>query len=331
VPIIDHRSPPLVLIAGPTGVGKSALAVDLAAELGGEIISADSRQVYRGLAIGTAAPTPEERARVPHHLVQFLAPDEPFSAAMFVDAAERALAEIDGRGRSAFLVGGSHHYLQALFEGLELPRVAPDPEWRAELEREAAEVGPEAIHRRLAALDPVSGAAIPAANLRRVIRALEVIRATGRPFSDIGRRRGAARPGLRLALTMPREQLYMRIDARIDAMLRGGWLDEVQALLETGYSPNLPALTSTGYRELIRHLRGEIELDEAAQLVKYSTHAFVRRQYAWLRRFPGLEWFEQGPDLLERARRRVAEYLTDGRVRRPAGGSDPQLAREDPG
>jgi tRNA dimethylallyltransferase len=130
---------------------------------------------------------------------------------------------------------------------------------------------------------------------------------------------------------MPREQLYARIDDRIDAMLRGGWLDEVRALLQAGYSPELPALTSTGYRELIRHLRGEIGLDEAAQLVKYSTHAFVRRQYAWLRRFPGLEWFEQGPDLLARARQRVVEYLTEGQASRPDSARDPHLAREDLG
>jgi tRNA dimethylallyltransferase len=306
---IEHRDPPIVLIAGPTGAGKSALAVELAVERDGEIVSADSRQIYRGLAIGTAAPTPAELARVPHHLVQFLAPDQPFSAAMFVDAAELALAQIGQRGHIAFVVGGSHHYVQALLEGLELPRVPPDPIWRAELEREAAVAGPAVLHARLAALDPAAADAIPPTNLRRVIRALEVVRAVGRPFSEIGRRRGAARPALRLALTMPRERLYARIDARVDAMLGNGWLDEVRALLLAGYSPTLPALTSTGYRELLRHLRGEIQLDEAARLVKYSTHAFVRRQYAWLRRLPDLVWLEQGPGLLGQARQLVDDYL----------------------
>jgi tRNA dimethylallyltransferase len=161
----------------------------------------------------------------------------------------------------------------------------------------------------LSRLDPSAAASIPPANVRRVIRALEVIERTGRAFSEIGRRSGQARPALRLALTAPRPRLYARLDARVDDMLRRGWLDEVRALLASGYSPDLPALTSTGYRELIRHLRGELELDEAVRLVKYSTHAYVRRQYAWLRRDPWLEWLELGPELAQTALMRVSAYL----------------------
>lgn len=309
-PMPPPAEPPIVLVAGPTGVGKSALALDLAERLGGEIISADSRQVYRGMAIGTAQPTPAELDRVPHDLIGFLAPDRPFSAAQFVDAAERALACIADRGRIALLVGGTHHYVQALLDRLDLPRVEPRWELRRELAAQAAADGAAALHARLAVLDRAAAAEIQPANVRRTIRALEVIAATGRPFSALSRRRGRPRDALRLALTMPRAELYARQDARVEAMLTAGWLDEIRALLAAGYAPGLPALTSTGYRELIRYLRGEIRLDEAIGLVKYSTHAYTRRQYAWLRRDPRIEWLEHGPDVVERAIARVGAYLT---------------------
>ena len=313
---VGGDEPPIVLIAGPTGVGKSALALELAERLGGEIVSVDSRQIYRGMAIGTAQPTPEELARVPHHLVGFLAPDEVFSAAQFVDAAEGALRGISERGRIAFLVGGTHHYVQALLDRLELPRVKPRWEFRRELERVAEGQGAGALHARLAALDPQAAGEIAVSNPRRIIRALEVIDATGRPFSEMGRRRGNPRGALRLALTMPREKLYARQDERVEAMVAAGWLDEIRALLEAGYHPGLPALTSTGYRELIRHLQGEITLDEAIRLVKYSTHAYTRRQYAWLRRDPRIEWVEHGVELLERTLARVGKYLAASREER---------------
>jgi tRNA dimethylallyltransferase len=304
-----ERDPPIVLIAGPTGVGKSALAIALAERFGGEIISADSRQVYRGLEIGTAQPSAEDRARVEHYLVAFLPPDQPFSAAMFVDHAEQALAEIANRGRVAFLVGGTHHYVRALLDRLQLPRVPPRWKVREELERLGREGRAQELHGRLARLDPAAAESIPASNVRRVVRALEVIEATDRPFSEIGRQQGKRREALRLALTMPRAQLYERVDARIDDMLARGWLDEVRELVAAGYSPRLPALTSTGYRELIRHVQGELPLDEAVRRVKYSTHAYVRRQYAWLRRDPLLEWLEQWPKLVETAEARVEAYL----------------------
>jgi tRNA dimethylallyltransferase len=226
--------------------------------------------------------------------------------AEFVDAAEGILASIAERGSSAFLVGGTHHYVQALLDRLNLPRVPPGWENRERLE---AQLTASQLHQRLAQLDPAAARAIPQENVRRVVRALEVIDTTGRPFSEVGRRRGTPRPALRLALTMPRDQLYARVDARVDDMLRRGWLDEIRTLLDAGYSPSLPALTSTGYRELIAHLRGELPLGEAVRRVKYATHAYIRRQYAWLRRDPRLEWLEQGPDLTRQARSRVSAYL----------------------
>ena len=309
--------PPIVLVAGPTGVGKSALAVSLAEAVGGEIISADSRQIYRGLEIGTAQPSVSELGRVRHHVVGFLDPDQTFSAAEFVDLAERALGAIAERGRVAFVVGGTHHYVQALLDRLALPRVAPRWQARQALEQTARELGARALHARLAQLDPVAAAAIPASNVRRVIRALEVVEATGIPFSQLGRRRGAPRAALRLALTMPRDELYRRVDQRIDDMVRRGWLDEVRGLLASGVPPQAPALTSTGYRELLRHLEGELSLEEAQRLTKYATHAYIRRQYAWLRRDPRLVWLEQEPTLFPRALNLVQSYLDNQSL--PAG------------
>ena len=309
------EDPPIIAVLGPTGVGKSALALDLALALGGEIVSADSRQVYRGLEIGTAQPSQGEQARVSHHLIGCLAPEQPFSVADFVDGANQALAGIADRGRVALVVGGTYHYVQALLDGLLLPRVEPRPAFRRSLEALAASQGLAKVHRQLAERDPVAAAEIPPANLRRVIRALEVIEATGRPFSEVGRRMGPARAALRLAVTMPRAELYERVDARVDEMLRRGWLEEIRRLLEAGLSPTLPAVTSTGYRELILHLRGELPLDEAVRLVKYSTHAYIRRQYAWLRRDTRLVWLDQGPELVSRALALAREYLAS---RRPA-------------
>jgi tRNA dimethylallyltransferase len=229
---------------------------------------------------------------------------------MFVHHAERALAEIAARGRVAFLVGGTHHYVRALLDRFEVPSVAPRWQVREELEQLGREGRAAELHARLSRVDPAAAASIPMANVRRVVRALEVFEATGQAFSEVGRRRGQPRQALRLAVTMPREQLYARIDARIDHMLQHGWLDEVRGLLASGHSTSLPALTSTGYRELIRHLQGETSLDEAVRQVKYSTHAYVRRQYAWLRRDADLEWLEQGPDLYDKVKAQVEAYLS---------------------
>jgi tRNA dimethylallyltransferase len=301
------------VITGPTAVGKSALALALAEEIDAEIISADSRQIYRFMDIGTAKPTLEERRRVPHHLVDFVDPGHVYSVAEFQDDAERALAEVERRGKVALLVGGSVHYLQAVVDRLEVPRVPPQPDLRRELETFAATYGAEALHRRLQECDPAAAAAISASNVRRVVRALEVFLVTGRPFSQVGRRRRESRPALLLALTADRSELYTRIDRRVDDMIARGWLDEVQRLLDMGYSLTLPSMTSSGYRELAAHLRGELSLVEAVARTKFSTHAFARRQYVWLRKDPRLEWFAIGPQLLDHVRRRVEAYLRERR------------------
>jgi len=304
-----HPELPIVVLAGPTGVGKSGLGLDLAERFGFEIVSADSRQIYRQLAIGTAKPTPAERARASHHLVDYVDIDEPYSVARFREDGDIALAEIAARGTGALVVGGTQHYVQALVDRIEPPQVPPDPELRARLEREAAESGADALHARLAAVDPASASTIPATNVRRVIRALEVTEVTGRPFSEVSRRRGDPLPALRLALTMPRDALYARADGRVDAMLAAGWLDEIRAVLAAGYDPSLPALSSTGYRELTGALLGTSTVADAIQRVKWATHAYIRRQYMWLRRHGGYRWIEQGPGALDEAAAAMESFL----------------------
>ncbi len=303
------REPPLVVLTGPTAVGKSALALELAERFGGEILSADSRQVYRYLDIGTAKPTAAERARVPHHLLDRVGPDEPVSVADYQAAADAALADVGRRGRVALLVGGSPHYVQAVVDRLALPRVAPRPELRATLEALAAREGPLAVWERLRALDAAAAERADRYNVRRLIRAIEVVTVTGEPLAVAMRRRGPERPALHLALTAPRAELYARIDARIEAMLAAGWLAEVEGLLARGYAPTLPSLSATGYRELIEVARGELALAAAVTLIRHRTHAFARRQYTWLRRDPRLEWHAVGDDLAARVGERVARYL----------------------
>jgi tRNA dimethylallyltransferase len=300
--------PPLIVITGPTGVGKSALALALAERFDAEIVSADSRQVYRHLNIGTAKPTAAERARVPHHLLDLVDPDQSYSVADYQAAADAVLADIAGRGRLPLLVGGSPHYLQAVVDRLEFPAVEPRPALRQELEALAATRGVSAVFARLQAVDPLAAARVDRANLRRLIRAVEVAEGGAVPRLA-NRRRGPERPALHLALTGARAALYARIDARIEAMLAGGWLAEVEGLLARGYAPTLPSLSATGYRELIQVLRGELALAEAVERMRYRTHAFARRQYTWLRRDGRLEWYEQAADLEQQIAARIASYL----------------------
>ncbi len=304
----------MIVLCGPTAVGKSALALRLAERFGAAIVSADSRQVYRGMEIGTAAPTADELARVPHYMVGYLDPSDPYDVATYQRDADACLAKLAERGMPTLLVGGSYHYVQAVIERLSLPSVPPHPQIRFALEAAAAKIGASGLHARLAALDPDAAEDILPANLRRTIRALEVIEVTGRRFSEQSRERGPARPCLRLALTCERADLYRRIDNRVDEMLRNGWPEEVRALLNRGLSVDLPAMSASGYRELVAYLSGEMGLEQAAQLVKFSTHAFARRQYAWLRRDAKLHWLSRGPEMEPAAEMLVRDYLALGAV-----------------
>ncbi len=309
-----EAKPPLVALVGPTAVGKTELSLQLAERLNAEIISADSRLFYRGMDIGTAKPTAEERARVPHHLIDVADPDDAWSLTRFQRAAARTIAQIHARGRLPLLVGGSGQYVRAVTEGWQPPAVQPDPRLRAVLEEMAqarGDGGPYWLHEALARLDPAAAERIDPRNLRRTVRALEVILASGRPFSAQRRRVPVPWRVLVIGLTRPRPELYARVDARIEAMFAAGLLDEVSALLAAGYAPDLPAMSSIGYRECVAVLRGELTVAEAKALMRRQTRAFIRRQANWFKADdPRIHWFYAGaPDLLPQVQQRIAAFL----------------------
>lgn len=283
----------LLAIVGATATGKSDLAIRLAERYGGEILNADSRLVYRRMNIGTAKPPAADRARVPHHLVDVVDPDEPFSLAAYLDMAAAALASIWNRGRLPLLVGGTGQYVWALLEGWSVPRVPPDWALRAELESLAATPeGRAALAAELAAADPAAARAVDLANPRRLVRALEVLRRTGRAPSEKAKRPPAFEP-LVLGLWCDRSELYRRIDARVDAMLAAGFVDEVRALIEAGYGCHLPSMLSIGYRQICAYLRGELTLKDAAARTKTETHRLARMQHNWFRRTdPRIRWLD---------------------------------------
>jgi len=301
--------PPLIVILGPTAVGKTETAVRLAGRLGGEIISADSRQFYRGMDLGTAKPTPAERSRIPHHLVDVIAPDEPWSLAQFQQAAFQAIDAMHPRGRLPFLVGGTGQFVRAIAEGWDIPPQQPNPRLRAVLAAWAGEIGSEAFHQRLAVLDPPAAALIDYRNVRRTIRAFEVIFHTGKRFSAQRRRHAPRYRLLQIGLMRPRADLYARIDARIDAMLAAGLLEEVRGLLAR-YPGDLPAFSAIGYRELVRHLEGACTLDEAVAAIRRNTRQFVRRQANWFKQDdPDIHWFMAEADPLAGIEQLVRGFL----------------------
>ncbi len=285
----------VVVIVGPTAAGKTALSVALAEMLGGEIVSADSRQIYRGMDIGTAKAAPDERGRVPHHLLDIVNPDQILTLAEYQRMAYAAIGEIAGRGRLPFLVGGTGQYIQAVTEGWRIPEVAPQPELRAQLEARAAAEGAAALHAWLAQLDPVAAARIDHRNVRRVIRALEVCLVTGQPISQLQQKDPPPYRIVRLGVTRPRPELYARIDARVDRMMDAGLVAEVQQLAAAGYDWELPAMTGLGYRQIGQYLRGEVGLDEAVALIKRGTRRFVQQQHTWFRPDdPAIRWVDPG-------------------------------------
>ena len=303
---------PLIAIVGPTGVGKTALGVHLAERFHGEIVGSDSRQVYRRMDIGTGKPTFEERARAPHHLIDVAAPDEEFNVSRYQGLAGRAIQEIHQRGHLPLLVGGTGHYVWALLEGLRLPQVPPNAELRRELSAIAEEEGGiDWLSAQLEELDPVAVGRIDPRNVRRVIRAIEVTRATGVPFSQVGTREPPPYRTLVLGLTCPRGELYRRIDSRVEEMMRRGWVEEVRGLLKQGYALDLPALSSLGYQEIGRHIQGEMDLPQVVQQIKFETHRFARRQCAWFR--PGdsrIKWLDITDNPLPKAEAAVCEFLS---------------------
>ena len=291
--------PPLILIVGPTAVGKTELAIQLGEQLDGEIVSADSRLFYRGMDIGTAKPTRAEMRRVPHHLIDIANPDEILSLAVFQQMARDAIADIHARTKLPFLVGGTGQYVRAVTQGWSPPEVKPDENFRKELEKQNEEHGVYWLYDKLRELDPEAAAKIDARNYRRTIRALEVIQTTGRKFSE---QRGQNESPYRLitiGLSRPRAELYERVDRRIDMMFAQGLLEEVQRLLAKGFSPSLPSLSAIGYRECIRVLEGELTEEQARAEIRRSTHGFVRRQANWFKETdPAIKWFRMERGIL---------------------------------
>ena len=274
---------PVIALVGATAVGKSAVAVTLAQRIGGEIINADSRQVYRGMAIGTGIPSEDERSGVTHHLYGISEPDDDFSLGRFLTAAKCAMQDIRERSKTPIIVGGTGQYVWALLEGWNVPEVAPDPELRQKLMERAEADGRNALHEELRRLDPTAAELIHPNNLIRTVRALEVVRTTGRPFSE--QRTQTPPPwDTRIAgVSMEREALDVRIEQRVDRQLEAGWVDEVRALLAAGYSPSLSSFRSIGYREIAAHVEGHMPVDEMRQTIISKTRRFARTQFAWFR------------------------------------------------
>ncbi|MFM8999717.1 MAG: tRNA (adenosine(37)-N6)-dimethylallyltransferase MiaA [Actinomycetota bacterium] len=281
---------PLLALVGPTASGKTAVALAIAEALDAEIVSVDSMLLYRGLDIGTAKPTPAERARVPHHLVDIADPGEAFSVQRYQELARVALAGIAARGRRALLVGGSGLYFRAVVDDLEFP--ATDPDLRAALEAEAEREGQPALYARLAATDPIAASRIEPGNVRRTVRALEVAAVTGRPFSSFGSDWGAyPSERVRAVGVLPdRAAIDRRIEARVRSMVDAGFVDEVRGLLARGGIGRITAGQAIGYADVARHLAGETTIEDAIEATVRRTRALARRQIAWFRRDPRVEW-----------------------------------------
>ena len=291
-PSSDPR-PPLIVVVGPTAVGKTATAIALAEIAQGEIVSADSRYLYRGMDIGTAKPSPEEQARVLHYLIDVTTPDRPWTLSQYQLAAVQAIGAIHARGRLPLLVGGTGQYIRAVIENWQIPPGDPSRGLRLELEADLAREGVTALAKRLREADPASAGKVDLRNPRRVIRALEVALATGESFVAQRRKGTSAYETTLVGLTLPRRELYARIDARVDAMLNRGLVDEVRRLAAHGYGWELPAMSALGYRQVGQYLRGECALDEAARHIKRATRQLVRRQANWFKPSdPAIRWFD---------------------------------------
>jgi tRNA dimethylallyltransferase len=299
---------PVIAIVGPTATGKTETAIHLARAIDGEIISADSMAVYRGMDIGTAKPSAKDREAVPFYLLDVAEPDEPFSVARFKMLAEEALAAIRGRGHQPLVVGGTGLYVRVLLDDFGLTQTPANPALRARLNAEAQELGAPVLHARLAAADPQAAARIHPNDRVRIVRALEVLELTGIPISvqqaeDAARRK--PRPSRKFGLTLPREALYRRIDRRVEAMIAAGLEEEVRRLLARGFSPALSPLQSLGYKEMVAYLQGACDFQTAVEAIKQDTRRFAKRQMTWFRADPEIVWV----DVAEQTPTQTAELI----------------------
>jgi len=309
MPLPDHKKN-LIVIVGPTAVGKTEVSLHLAERLNGEIVSADSRLFYRGMDIGTAKPSPEDQSRVRHHLIDNVNPDENWNLARFQQTAYDAIDNIHLRERLPFLVGGSGQFVKAIIEGWEIPEVEPNPKMRLALHNWVDQIGTQGLHDRLEVLDSPAAGRIQPQNLRRTVRALEVIFQTGKRFSSQRRILGPKYEVLVLGLYRPRTELYDRIDVRIQEMLEKGFVSEVQSLLDSGYSPDLPPLSAIGYRQIIEHILGELSMEDAVTLMKRITRQFVRRQANWFKlNDPEIHWFQAESGVADKMAKSIHKFL----------------------
>lgn len=300
--------PKIVVIVGPTAVGKTALAIDIAEAFNAEIVNVDSRLFYRGMDIGTAKPDAPQLARVPHHLVDFLEPNDPVSLATVQDLAFAAIDDILARSALPLLVGGTPQYVNAIVENWRIPRVEPNPGLRARLEREELEQ-PGVLLSRLREVDP-EGAEKHAGNTRRIIRALEVYEATGQPITVLQGKDAPRYDALELEFWRPREDLHARIDARAIKQIEAGLIDEVRALLDAGADPAAGSFGSIGYRQVLPYIRGEATLDEVLERIQVDCHRLVRHQDTWWRKNPRLVRIDlTQPDAREQIEARIAHFL----------------------
>ena len=300
----------LVAVIGPTAVGKSQLALCLAQNFNGEIVNADSRQVYRYMDIGTAKPSHAELSLIRHHLIDLINPDESFSLAIYQKLAFEAIEDIQQRHKLPLLVGGSGLYVRSVIEGWKIPPVAPNAELRHSLEMRAKEEGGYALYQELQKVDPVAATNIMPTNLRRIIRALEICQVTGQPVSQLFQKQAPPYPVLIIGLTMQRDNLYRRIDSRVDEMIKQGLVDEVRHLMTKGCSLDLPSMSGIGYKQIGMFLQGKLDLPSAIQQVKYETHRFARHQYAWFHLDDArIHWFDECDDIQNEATNLVAAFL----------------------
>src|SRR5688572_28347843 len=297
---MQSKKPSLILVIGPTAVGKTEFAIQLAERLDGEIVSADSRLFYRGMDIGTAKPTREEQARLPHHLIDIANPDEILSLAIFQQKAREAITDIHTRSKIPFLVGGTGQYIRAVTEGWSPPHVESNERLRNELSKMKEEKGTRWLYEKLKGLDEEAASKIDLRNVRRTIRALEVILTTGRKFSEQRGQTESPYQLITIGLTRPRPELYERDDQRIEAMFANGFLEEVRALLAKGYSPSLPTMSAIGYRECMRVINGELSEEQAKAEIRRATRTFVRRQANWFKESdPNIKWLRVAGEVVE--------------------------------
>jgi tRNA dimethylallyltransferase len=310
---IAETLPPLLVLIGSTAVGKTEVALELGERIGAEIINADSMQIYRGMDIGTAKPTPEERARVPFHLLDVADPDTPFSVADWKSLAESKMEEISKRGKRVLICGGTGLYIRALLEGWTLAETPQNPETRHALRTELEARGAPALHERLREVDPETAERLHPNDGVRIVRALEVYQTTGRTIAALQAENRATcqeRNALRFGLEMPRTELYARINARVDKMMEEGFLEEVRALHTKGYDRSLTSMKSLGYKELLAHIDGGTDLPTTVEAVKCKTRQFAKRQQTWFRADQKIAWFASSGMSSTEVAEQIAETIS---------------------